>query len=341
MRPRRYSVAGLARRHVVRLALALASLTSTSLLGTREASAQTGADGVFLLLPVGARAVGMGETVVAQRGGSDELWWNPSAIVDTGEHEVAIHHSQTAPGQGNALAVVLPTRRAGVFGVSLNVLDLGSQAATDENGFQLGVISPTDFALGLTYAVSPIPLVALGVTVKHVGASIRCSGICTNLPDESSSSNGADLGAQLRFTDVPITLGAAARHLGIGGPGVRPARFDVGGDYRIEAIERRTSHVQVHAAIGVVTTTRLDSATARVGTDVVVDKRLHVRAGFIRDVVNGSRASIGVGLSSGKLVFDLATTFVLGAAGPSSSGGLTGSTDNGGSPAYFSLRYLW
>ncbi len=328
-------------RRLSGFALAVVSLAFGSLSAAREASAQTGGEGVFLLLPVGARAVGMGETVVAQRGGSDELWWNPSAIVDTGEHEVAIHHSQTAPGQGNALAIVLPTRRVGTFGVSLNVLDFGTQTATGDNGEQLGVISPTDYAVGLTYAVSPIPLIALGLTLKHVNASIRCSGICTNLPDESSSASGADLGAQLRFTDVPITIGAAARHLRIARGEFSPARFDVGGDYRIQAIERRTSHVQVHAAIGVVTTTSLDSATARVGTDVVLDQRLHVRAGFIRDVVNGSRASIGVGLSSGKLVFDLATTFVVGSSGLSSGGGLTGSTDNGGSPAYFSLRYLW
>lgn len=313
-----------------RFALSAAGIALCLLVGAHRASAQAGAEGVFLLLPVGARAVGMGETVVAQRGGSDELWWNPSAIVDTGEHEVAIHHAQIAPGQGNALAIVVPTHRSGTFGLSLNVLDLGAQSATDENGVTTGVIRPTDVAVGLTYAISPIPLLALGLTVKHVDASIRCSGLCTNLPTESSSSNGADVGAQLRFTDVPITIGASARHLGVGSVNSRAGRFDVGGDYRIEAIERRTSHVQVHAALSVVTTTKLDSASARMGTDIVLDQRLHVRAGYIRDADN-SRGSVGVGLSSGKLVFDIARTF----------GGLASSTETGGAPTYFSLRYLW
>lgn len=311
----------------------VALLLSAAVVLPRPAHAQTGAEGLFLLLPVGARAVGMGETVVAQRGGSDALWWNPAAIADTGEHEAAIHHSQTAPGQGNALALVLPVRGMGAIGFSLNVLDLGQQSATDDQGLTIGVITPTDFAVGLTYAVAPVPLLALGLTIKHVEATIRCSGVCTNLPIAGSAANGADLGAQLRFTDVPITLGVAARNLGIGGVGggnMSPARFDIGGDYRIEAIERRTSHVQVHAALGVVTTTSLDSASARVGTDVIVDQRLHVRAGYIRDPSNDSHGSLGVGLSSGKLVFDIARTF----------GGLASSTDKG-PPTYFSLRYLW
>lgn len=313
------------------LALAAIAMALCSLAGGRSAEAQAGAEGIFVLLPVGARAVGMGETMVAQRGGSDQLWWNPSAIADTGEREIALHHSNTAAGQGNSLALVLPARHAGVLGLSLNVLDLGSQIATDESGNQTGVIRPTDYALGLSYAIAPIPLLALGVTVKHVNASIRCSALCTNLPTESSSSNGADLGAQIRLSSVPLTFGLAARHLGIARGDMTPARLDFGGDYRIEAIERRTPHIQVHAAAGVVTTTRLDSALARVGTDIVLDRRLHVRGGYIRDVVNGSRESVGIGLNSGNFIFDLATTF----------GGLTATTDNGGSPTYFSLRYLW
>ncbi len=136
------------------LAAALAALSFSAL--SRPVSAQAAADGIFLLLPVGARAVGMGETVVAQQGGSDELWWNPAAIAGAQPHEVAIHHSETVVGQGNSLALVWPTKRAGTFGVSLNVLDLGSESATDDQGNTIGVITPTDVSYGLTYAAAPV-----------------------------------------------------------------------------------------------------------------------------------------------------------------------------------------
>lgn len=301
----------------------------SSILAPRVACAQGGAEGVFLLLPVGARAVGMGEAVVAQRGGSDALWWNPAAVADTAPHEIAIHHSETVVGQGNAIAAVLPIRRVGTIGMSLNVLDLGRQAATDDQGQLQGVITPTDFEYGLTYAAAPTAAVALGVTVKHVEARIRCSGLCANLPVGGSNSNGADIGTELRPPGSPLTVGIAARNLGVGRGDARPGRLDFGADYRVRMPPKYADLVEIHTAAGVVTTTGLDSATARVGTDITLEQRLHVRAGYIHDPANGSGGAVGVGLSSGKLVFDLARTF----------GGLSANGDK--PPTYFSLRYLW
>jgi hypothetical protein len=328
MRRRRSDLRALsrvARRAAVVLTTVGAALASV----TGSARAQGGAEGVFLLLPVGARAVGMGEAVVAQQGGSDVLWWNPAGVAGRTEHEIAIHHSETIVGQGNALAAVLPFHGVGTFGLALNVLDLGRQAATDDQGNPQGVITPTDFEYGLTYAVTPISQLALGATVKHVEARIRCSGLCANLPVGGSNANGADVGAQIRPTGSPLTIGLAARNLGVGSGSIRPARLDAGADYRVRVPKQYADLVDIHAAAGVVTTARLDSATTRVGTDITLEQRLHVRAGYIHDATNGSGGAVGVGLSSGKLVFDLARTF----------GGLSANGDK--PPTYFSLRYLW
>lgn len=312
-----------------RAVVAIVTFGAALAFAPQAAHAQDGAEGVFLLLPVGARAVGMGETVVAQQGGSDALWWNPAAVGGSTQHEIAIHHSETVVGQGNALAAVLPFARFGTLGVSLNVLDLGRQTATDEQGNPQGVITPTDFEYGLTYAVAPIPMLALGATVKHVDARIQCSGLCANLPVGGSSANGADVGAQIRPPNSPITIGVAARNLGVGSGAGRPGRFDAGADYRVPVPKQYADLVDIHAAAGVVTTMSFDSATARVGTDIALEQRLHVRAGYIHDPTNGSGGAVGVGLSSGKLVFDLARTF----------GGLSANGDK--PPTYFSLRYVW
>ena len=330
--------------------------------------AQSGQEGIFLLLPMGARAVGMGEAVVAQRGGSDMLWWNPAAIARTSssssgsntaasahpagiaksdatavaadsaqpalpepepDHEIALHHSTTVVGQGNALAIVWPAANGSAFGFSLNVLDLGQQTLTDETGSSIGVATPTDYSVAATYAAVPANWLTVGLTAKHVEAGIPCSGVCSGLGIASSRSNGIDVGLQVRPSAFPLTIGAAARNLGIAGAAGRPGRLDVGADYAVVAFARGNDRVEVHGAASLVSTVHMDSTTSRFGTDVIVDERLHVRAGYIRDPVNGSGAAIGVGLQSGKLVFDIGRTY----------GGLTGTNDK--PPTYFSLRYLW
>jgi hypothetical protein len=308
------------------------ALAAVAVLAAPQMSrAQSGQEGIFLLLPVGARAVGMGEAVVAQRGGSDMLWWNPAAIAGNGpsDHEIALHHSTTVVGQGNALALVWPGQDKSAFGLAINVLDLGQQTLTDDQGASIGVANPTDYSIAATYAIAPVSWLALGATAKHVEAGIPCSGECSGLGIASSHSNGFDLGMQFRPDIIPLTIAAAARNLGIGGVAGRPGRLDFGADYKLVAFEHGDDRVEVHGAADLVSTVKMDSTTARVGTDVVVDEKLHVRAGYIRDPVNGSGGAIGVGLQSGKLVFDLGRTY----------GGLTGTNDK--PPTYFSLRYLW
>ena len=323
------------RPHKARAAVVAAPLApllaALLLLLPRAVLAQSGQEGIFLLLPVGARAVGMGEAVVAQRGGSDMLWWNPSAIAgdSTGGHEVALHHSTTVVGQGNALAVLWPGHGRSAYGFAINVLDLGQQTLTDEQGISVGVATPTDYSISATYAVSPTPWLALGATAKHVEAAIPCSGECSGLGIASSRSNAVDVGLQLRSDVIPLTIGAAARNLGIASAAGRPGRLDLGADYRVLSFGRGSDTVEIHGAASLVSTVKFDSTTARFGTDVVVDRRLHVRAGYIRDPVNGSGGALGVGLQSGKLVFDIGRTY----------GGLTGT--NNKPPTYFSLRYLW
>jgi hypothetical protein len=245
------------------------------------------------------------------------------------DHEVALHHSTTVVGQGNAIALLWPLQKRSTLGVAVNVLDLGQQTLTDDQGQGIGVATPTDYSVAVTYAAMPMPWLTFGATLKHVEAGIPCSGVCSGLGLEGSRSNGGDVGVQLRPVGHPLTLGLAARNLGIAGASGRPGRLDLGADYMVVAFARGEDTVQIHGAASLVSTVGLDSMSSRFGTDVVVDQTLHVRAGYIRDPANGSGGAIGVGLQSGKLVFDIGRTY----------GGLTGTNDK--PPTYFSLRYLW
>ena len=68
----------------------------------------------------------------------------------------------------------------------------------------------------------------------------------------------------------------------------------------------------------------------RLGTDVMYQGKVHLRAGYVgHDRRGDASASLGFGLQSGSFVFDIARTF----------GGLP--ADNGQTPVYVSLRYLF
>jgi hypothetical protein len=271
----------------------------------------------------------MGESVVAQKGGSEQVWWNPAGIAGDTLNEIAIHHSETVVGQGNALSYVTSPGHAGTFAFSFNLLDLGTQDATDDQGQIQGTISSLDFTYALSYALSLNRYLTVGATVKHVELRVSCSGLCTDLPIGGAQSNGADLGGLLQLGHLPLTIGVAVRNLGVGTGDTKPARVDIGTNYRIAALDKYTKDIQAYASAGIVSTTSFDSASSRIGADVVFEKKIHVRGGYIFDHANGSGAAIGFGIGNGRLFFDLARTF----------GGL--SADGDRPPTYFSLRYLW
>src|SRR3954469_7978221 len=124
----------------------LFSLGFAAALG-RAALAQTptGSEGsLFLLLPTGAQAVGMGQTMVAAKPGSEGIWWNPASIAGGDKRELAIHHSTTVAGVGDALSFVMPTKAHGTGALSINILNIGEQQVTDIFGEVIGRILPRD-----------------------------------------------------------------------------------------------------------------------------------------------------------------------------------------------------
>ena len=114
------------RRSKLGAALALVvALATPAHAGAQGGLAEDGA--LFLLLPVGARAVGMGQAVVADQPGSEAVWWNAAALARADKREVAIHHSQSLVGTGDATKV-LDERQAIVVRYGLQPCGHGAAA---------------------------------------------------------------------------------------------------------------------------------------------------------------------------------------------------------------------
>jgi len=308
-------------------------------LAATSAGAQgSSSDGaLFLLLPVGAQTVGMGQATVAERLGSESIWSNPAGVARQEKREVAIHHSETIAARGDVITVLVPRRPLGSFALSVHVLDFGNQQITDPGGTPIGLVLPRNLLFAGTFGAAVGKWLSLGVTYKRLQYRVDCSGQCANVSTFSATSSAVDFGAQYDVgSGAPIRLGAAVRNIGTklqindreqADP--LPTRLELGVSYQVSFIEKYVSDIGLRLAGDVVATETADDPSARLGADLTYQKTVHLRGGYIANDTDGANAAIGFGLGTGRLIFDIARTF----------GGL--SEDAGKTPAYVSLRFTF
>ncbi len=314
-------------------------LTAGAALLPRVASAQTSStDGaLFLLLPVGAQTVGLGQAAVSLRLGSESVWSNPAGIARQLVREAAIHHSETIAARGDVITIVLPRKPIGTFAVSFNLLDFGNQQITDPGGTPVGLVLPRNILIAGTYAGSIGKSLSLGASYKRLQYRVDCSGQCANVSTFSASSSAVDLGAQYELPgDTTLRFGAAVRNIGTklqlnenekANP--LPTRIELGASYGLAFIRKYVSDVDVRVSGDGIATRSLDRPSARFGADLTYQNTAHLRGGYLVNDADGARAAVGFGLGTGRLTFDIARTF----------GGL--SEDAGKTPAYVSLRFTF
>jgi hypothetical protein len=324
-------------RSSVRLAAAL--LAALGVAGPRAASAQRGVadDGaLFLLLPVGARSVGIGQAVTAAEPGTEGVWWNPASIARATKPVAAIHHSQSVVGTGDAITAALPSSLLGVFALSIDILNYERQDLTDaEQGINIGSLLPRSFVYAATYATTAGDHVRAGVTYKVLQFRLDCSGTCpTNLAFAATSS-AFDAGLQVEPTKrLPLTIGASVRNVG---PRLQvndspqsdplPTRVEVGAQYRLDRVAATVPDVGLHLNATLIDRIPLRGPSARVGADAIYRERVHFRAGYVFENADAGGAAIGLGFVAGSLGIDIARQF----------GGL--SAEIGQAPTYLSLEY--
>ena len=305
-----------------------------------SARAQDGSisDGaLFLLLPVGAQTVGMGQATVAARLGTESIWSNPAAIARQDKREAAIHHSETIAARGDVITLLFPKKGLGAFALSANILDFGNQQITDRDGTPIGLVLPRNLLFSGTFGAAVGTSLSLGLTFKRLQYRVDCSGQCGDVTTFSATSNAFDFGAQYDIPgDSAVRLGAAIRNVGTR---LRiddheeadrlPTRIEVGLSYRLGIVRKYLSDVDVHLAGDIVADESADDPSARLGADLVYQNTVHLRAGYLANDTDGANAALGFGLGTGRLLFDIARTF----------GGL--SEGAGKTPAYVSLRFIF
>src|SRR5687768_14894883 len=319
----------------LRVAIVMASLAASAAGAQPPGLTTEGAP--FLLLPVGARAVGMGQAVVADQPGTEAIWWNPAGVARSERRELAVHHYETVVGTGDAISILIPSSLLGVFSVSLYALDFGTQPVTEEGGAQIGSVAIRNVVYGASYATPIGGHINAGITFKVVQLRFDCTSGCDSF---SGTSSALDFGAQydLGFV-VPVSIGVAVRNMGAPLPvddgeqaDPLPARIQIGVMYRVPGLDRYARDTELQITGDVLDRLKMESPAPRVGAALSWRQRAHLRGGYVFESATSTESagpSMGLGLATNNLKLDIATIFE----------GF--STDAGKRPTYVSLRYLF
>lgn len=301
----------------------------------------TGTQGALdLVLPIGARTLGMGQAAAANAEGSDALWWNP-ALIARAPREAALQITQTLStqtGTDAALAFIYTLPRVGAVGLSLRYLNYGQQEATDLNGNLVGHFAETGTIFAATFAAPFGDRLALGLTAKLLRVGFPCTGDCSfTVGSSTSPQTGAlDLGAQyIATSDSLITLGFAIRNAGFKlQTNDTPQADEIPGrvQFGIAAAPKFAElppEVRLRGALDVVRSFGSSSTGVSVGAELSYRNVYHLRGGYAQNGPTGSGPTFGVGVSTGKLRLDFARMITdIG-------------TQSGVTPTYIALRYMY
>ena len=283
------------------------------------------AGALFLSLPVGARAVGMGQTAVALAGRGEAAFWNPAGLATMPESEFALESASLAAGASHALTAYFHSHGIGVIGGAVYLLDYGDLDRTDSTNNTIARISPRNLEFLASYATELGSSLTLGINYKLVEFRVDCSGDCRDFPGGQGVTNGVDIGGQLAVgADGALRVGVAVRNIGFklqvnnrDQADALPARLVIGALYRLALHVERGAAGGSGDGIDVNLAADVDSrwgsygdSQMRLGVDVGYQRMLRVRGGyaFVRDGLSGP--CVGMGVTSGAIGVDLARSFL-------------------------------
>lgn len=314
-------------------------LLVSALASTGHAQRGVAREGLLvLLLPLGARIVGAGQSVAAVDPSTEQLYWNPAGIARATQREFAFHHGRFFIGPFSAFGLVVPFERAGVVGGTAAVLDYGTQETRDLAGNLTGQVSQQSYILVATYAATLGPRASLGFSYKNVRLVGTCSGLCEDIAGFNVSTTAVDAGLQYRAaTEDNLVFGLALRHAGLrfqvndepqSDP--LPTRIQIGANYRLRTFDDDIPDGVLRVSGDLIDRARDPGDMAvRFGADLVYRKVVSVRASYVAGSGEGTGSGVGIGLVLPTGTIDLAYT--LGGTGGASSSGTT----------FFSFRGRW
>ncbi|MEP6732826.1 MAG: PorV/PorQ family protein [bacterium] len=295
-----------------RIVIALLALFALVVMPTL-ADAQANSGALDLLLPIGARATGMGTAYVAEQG-SEAAWWNPAGLARMAKPEFALDHFQTVFIKGDAASFIFPVKPVGVFAISARLFDYGTEEQQDSLNNPLGAFPNRTIVLGASFAADFGPSFDAGVTYHLY------RGQSGTLP--SFGTSAVDFGVQYKpIKTTPLRIGLEIRNLGLSlqvndrpQADELPTRLHLGISYD-PTFAQFPKELTTRLTSEVVSDKSLQNRELRVGAQLgyaAGPSHVLARAGYVVQQGDGSALagpSLGIGLTSGRVQLDFARIF--------------------------------
>ncbi len=178
---------------------------------TAEPSSTEGA--LTLLLPIGARGIGMGRAVTTSAG-AESVFWNPAGLARLEGGSFTVYRGNHLAGEATGFSVILGKQPLGAVGISYQLLDLGDIDSRDGEGNYLGSISFRDHLAIISFGLQILPRLDTGINFKIFQSRITCRGQCSDA-GVTGTAYALDAGAQGEpFTQIPLRFGLLLAHMG-------------------------------------------------------------------------------------------------------------------------------
>jgi long-subunit fatty acid transport protein len=187
---------------------------------------------VELKIPVGPRAIAMGEAFVAVANDANAIYWNPAGLVQLGgTHFTAQYDLFIETVQYSYFALGTKLGNDAAIGAAAKILGTGTDPATDSNGnLTGGTVGENYFDVDLAGAYRLSYYFDMGLVVKYISKSLASVS--------NSSDIAFDIGVLYRTPIPHLTAGMDIQNLG---PGMKfdqvsdplPLNFKVGLAYRL------------------------------------------------------------------------------------------------------------
>ena len=276
-----------------------------------------------LVIPIGARYVGMGGSPVAIASGVEAIFWNPAGV-DRAPRSANAMFSYRSHIADIALDYLAVSGKFdfGTVALSLRSLNIGdipvtTESAPDGTG---EIFSPTFFVMGLTYSRQLTDRISIGATANIISetfAKVNSNGISFDAGVQYKGVIGIqnlDIGVALKNIGPPMQYGGSGLWVSADAVGAQrgstyykveaasfelPTVVEIGAAYQLYAQD-----VNMLNVMGSFQNNNFAYDEYRIGAEYAYDQQLFLRAGYLLGAASTSdqpdiyeKISLGAGIN--------------------------------------------